>query len=91
MKRLQKLLLGTALALCNSALLAQGAQTMAPYPSELPPLDQALDAIRRAPQAQAATAMIDAEAANRDASGPERITVVGSVDGLIEDVDSWSR
>lgn len=72
MKRVKKLLLGAALVLYGSASFAQGAQTMAPYPSELPPLGQALDAIRQAPQVQAATAMIDAEAANRDrlAAGP---------------------
>lgn len=34
---------------------------------------------------------IEGEATNRDASGPERITVVGSIDGLIEDADSWCR
>lgn len=32
---------------------------------------------------------IESEAANRDASGPERITVVGSVD--LADLDSWGR
>lgn len=34
---------------------------------------------------------IMAEAANRDASGPERITVVGSLDDYAVDLDSWNR
>ena len=66
MSRLKKLLLGMALSLCGGALFAQSLETAPPYPSELPQLGQALDAIRQAPQVQAAMAMIDAEAANRD-------------------------
>lgn len=34
---------------------------------------------------------IEAEAANRDASGPERITVVGNIDDFGLDTDTWGR
>ena len=54
------------LALCFTAALAHGAEPQLPYPADLPPLDQALAAIRLAPMAQAAHALIDAETANRD-------------------------
>lgn len=48
-----------------SAAETHPAAAAAPYPADLPPLDQALAAIRKAPQARAAEAMIDAETANR--------------------------
>ena len=56
---------------------AQGGETLPAYPSDLPPLDQALLAIRQAPQAQAAHALIDAEAAQRDSleAGPHEWAV----------------
>ncbi len=53
-------------ALLATHFAASAAETPIPYPSDLPPLDQALTAIRQAPMAQAAAAMIDAETANRD-------------------------
>lgn len=34
---------------------------------------------------------IEAEASNRDASGPERINIVGGVDDWQSDADSWNR
>jgi len=72
---LKRLFLAGALALCCGTALAQNAATTTPtppYPPELPPLAQALAAIRQAPMAQAAAALIGAEAANRDAleAGP---------------------
>jgi outer membrane protein TolC len=63
---LQQLTITAALAICCSTAFAQSAETPIPYPADLPPLDQALSAIRQAPMAQAAAAMIAAEAANRD-------------------------
>ena len=67
MKRLFKYLsLTAALAICFSTAFAQSAEAPIAYPTDLPPLDQALTAIRQAPMAQAAYAMIGAEAANRD-------------------------
>lgn len=61
-----RLLLSVALAIRLGAAFAQGVETPFPYPADLPPLDQALAAIRQAPMARAAAALIDAEAANRD-------------------------
>ena len=67
MKRLFKhLSLTAALAICFNTAFAQSAEAPIAYPTDLPPLDQALTAIRQAPMAQAAYAMIGAEAANRD-------------------------
>jgi len=61
---LKRFLLGAALAICFNA---QAADTPIPYPADLPPLAEALAAIRQAPQTQAAEAMITAGAAQRDA------------------------
>jgi outer membrane protein TolC len=67
-----------ALAFTFCAPLAQGGEaSFVPfvpfvYPGDLPPLDQVLAAIRQAPAVQAAQALIDAEAAQRDSleAGP---------------------
>jgi outer membrane protein, heavy metal efflux system len=69
---MKRLLLSAALAICCNAQFAHSAETTLPYPADLPPLDQALSAIRQAPQTQAAQAMIEAGAANRDSleAGP---------------------
>ena len=69
---MRRLLLLTVTVLTFSAPLAQGGETLLAYPSDLPPLDQALAAIRQAPQVQAAQALIDAETAQRDSleAGP---------------------
>lgn len=69
---MKRLFLASALTLCCNAAFAQGAEIPAPYPPDLPPLAQALAAIRQAPMAQAAAALIGAEAAERDAleAGP---------------------
>lgn len=63
---MKRLLLATLLGVIFSAQSACAAEDAFAYPSDLPPLDQALTAIRQAPMAQAAYAMIDAENANRD-------------------------
>ena len=63
---MKRLFLIVALAIGGSTQLALAAETTIPYPADLPQLDQALTAIRQAPMARAAAAMIDAEAANRD-------------------------
>lgn len=51
---------------------AAGSKGAAAYPGELPPAEQAIAAIRQAPEVQAALATIDAEAARRSAleAGP---------------------
>lgn len=63
---MKRLLLTAALAIICNTPFAQNAGTLIHYPTDLPPLDQALAAIRNAPMAQAAAAMIAAETANRD-------------------------
>jgi outer membrane protein TolC len=63
---LKRLSLTIALTIALCAQWAHAAGPESSYPPDLPPLDQALAAIRHAPTAQAANAMIDAESANRD-------------------------
>ncbi len=56
------------------------------YPADLPPLDQALAAIRQAPAARATKALIDAESANRDRidAGPHEWAI--RLEGQVRDV-----
>ncbi len=56
------------IALCFAAG-AQAADPQASYPGDLPPLDQALAAIRQAPGVRATQALMGAESANRDRLG----------------------
>lgn len=74
---MKRRLLATILLFGFNTSFAQGNEVPLPYPQDLPPLAQALLAIRQAPSAAAAQTLIEAEAANRDSlqAGPHEWTV----------------